>query len=235
MAAADVSPAAPAAPADAPPADSLDAKGTLLYYIGRIICRTWVDQSFDLKVYGTNFVPRHGGVLIVSNHQSNLDPVLLGAKLVRPMSFLAKSELFENRCFGWMIRNLNAFPVRQGEGDVGAVRETIRRLQDGNVLNLFPEGTRSPDGEIHEMQAGVGLIIRRAGVPVVPAVIDGSFDAWPRGSKLWRRHKIRVQYGPPMELSDLKAAAIIQKIDTTLRTMFEELRKRDRDDDEEPQ
>jgi len=225
MPAADAA-ASPAGAAAAPVLSQIEA--TWLYYFGRIICRTWVDQSFDLKVYNPHFVPRHGGALIVSNHQSNLDPVLLAAKLVRPMSFLAKSELFENRFFGWMIRNLNAFPVRQGEGDVGAVKETIRRLQEGHLLNVFPEGTRTPDGEIHEMQAGVGLIIRRAGVPVVPAVIDGSFKAWPRGSKLWRRQKIRVQYGPAMDLWDLKAAAIIQRIDTTLRTMFEELRSREK-------
>ena len=76
------------------------------------------------------------------------------------------------------------------------------------------------------MQPGVGLIVRRAGVPVVPAVILGSFEAWPRSKTLWHAHPIRVMYGPAMDLKDLKASEIVRKIDVTLRTMFEELRQR---------
>jgi 1-acyl-sn-glycerol-3-phosphate acyltransferase len=144
---------------------------------------------------------------------------------------MGKSELFENRFFSWLIRNLNAFPVRQGEGDVGAVKETIRRLQEGHALNLYPEGTRTDDGTIQPMLPGIGLIIRRAGVPVVPAVIDGSFDAWPRDSKFPHRHPIRVMYGPAMELADLKAAEIVKRIDVTLRSMFPQLREREKRND----
>jgi 1-acyl-sn-glycerol-3-phosphate acyltransferase len=199
-----------------------------MYRWGRGVCRIWVDLWFELKVYGRHHVPRHGGILIVSNHQSYLDPVLLGTKLIRPLSFMAKSELFENPYFGWMIRNLNAFPVRQGEGDVGALKETIRQLQAGHALNVFPEGTRSPDGELQPLEPGVGLIVRRAGVPVVPAVIYGSYDAWPRDDKLFHRHPIRVEFGPPMHLADLKAAAIVRRIETTLRVMFDQLRERTR-------
>jgi 1-acyl-sn-glycerol-3-phosphate acyltransferase len=198
----------------------------------RIFARPWADEWFDLKAYGVKNVPRKGGVLIVSNHQSFLDPVLFAVKIRRPMSFFAKSELFENRIFGAIIRSLNAFPVRQGEGDVGAVKETIRRLQEGHVLNIYPEGSRSPDGEIKKIQPGIGLIVRRAGVPVVPAVIDGSFEAWPphRGVKIFRPHPIRIAYGPPMELHDLKAAQIVQKIGDTLHAMFDDLRQREREE-----
>lgn len=199
---------------------------SLIYYLGRGICRHWTTQHFNLKVFGAHYIPRKGGVLIVSNHQSYLDPVLLACKIVRPVNFMAKSELFENRYFGWLITKLNAFPVRQGEGDVGAVRETIRRLQEGQVLNVFPEGTRSPDGELQPMQTGVGLIVRRAGVPVVPAVIDGSFNAWPRGRKMWRKRNVRVMFGPAMDLREFKGKEIVDRIDQTLRGMFEELRGR---------
>jgi 1-acyl-sn-glycerol-3-phosphate acyltransferase len=184
-------------------------------------------QWFDLKVYGGKNIPPKGGVLIVSNHQSYLDPVVLASKLTRPLSFLAKSELFENPAFGWLIRQLNAYPVRQGEGDISAMKETIRRLQEGDALNMFPEGSRSGDGEIAPMQSGIGLIIRRAGVPVVPAVIDGSFAAWPREKKIFRPHPIRVQFGPPMDLKDLKAPEIVKRIDATLRKMFNDLRDRE--------
>ena len=205
---------------------SPEIKASLVYHGGRVICRIACVKWFDLKVYGLEHMPRRGGLLIVSNHQSYLDPVVLASKTPRPLSFLAKSELFEVPGFGWLIRNLNAFPVRQGEGDVGAVRETIRRLQEGHALNMFPEGSRSDDGEIAPMQSGIGLIVRRAGVPVLPAAIVGSFAAWPRGKKIFRPHPIRVQFGPPMELHELKAAEIVKRIDVTLRTMFADLRER---------
>ena len=86
---------------------------------------------FDLKTFDRHNVPRNGGVILAANHQSYLDPVLVAVHLRRPVSFMAKSELFTNRYFGWLIRTLHAYPVRQGEGDVGAVKETIRRLQEG--------------------------------------------------------------------------------------------------------
>jgi 1-acyl-sn-glycerol-3-phosphate acyltransferase len=200
----------------------------LLYRLGRIPCRVFTQVWFDLKVYGIGHVPREGGVLIVSNHQSYLDPVLLAVKLPRPLNFFAKSELFENHYFGWLIRSLGAFPVRQGEGDVGAVKETIRRLQEGNALNVYPEGTRTLSGEIESMQPGIGLIVRRAGVAVVPAVIEGSFAAWPKGSAIPHAHPIRVMYGPPMHLAEMKAAQVVRQIDTTLRGMLAELRERER-------
>ena len=197
------------------------------YTFGRMMLRPWAALWFDLVVYGVHHVPRTGGVLVVSNHQSYLDPIVLGVKVPRAFSFLAKSELFENRHFGWLIRNLNAFPVRQGEGDVGAVKETIRRLQEGHALIVYPEGTRSLSGEIETIQPGVGLIARRAGVPVVPAVIDGSYDAWPKEHKVFRPHTIRAMYGPPIDLEGLKAGQIVQKIEQTLRSMHAELRRSD--------
>jgi 1-acyl-sn-glycerol-3-phosphate acyltransferase len=218
---ADVAPPSPTTPAlvEDPP----------VYSFGRIICRPFSDLWFDFKAYGIRNVPRTGGVVLVSNHQSYLDPVLLAVKLPRPLSFFAKSELFENPLLGWLIRSLNAFPVRRGEADVGAMKETIRRLQEGHVLNFYPEGHRSPDGEMLPMQPGIALIIRRAGVPVVPAVIDGSHRAWPKGQKVFKRHPIRLMYGLPMyDLHEHKGAEIVKRLDATLRGMFAELRERER-------
>jgi 1-acyl-sn-glycerol-3-phosphate acyltransferase len=223
-------PAARAAGASAAPMAAVErqVKDTAMYTFGRMMLRPWAAVWFDLKVYRPEYVPRRGGVLVVANHQSYLDPILLAVQIHhRPFSFLAKSELFESRFFGWLIRSLNAFPVRQGEGDVGAVKETIRRLQEGHALIVYPEGTRSLSGEIEPLQAGVGLIARRAGVPVVPAVIEGSYQAWPKGHKVFRPHTARVLYGPPIDLDHLKAGQIVQKIEQTLRSMHAELRRMD--------
>jgi 1-acyl-sn-glycerol-3-phosphate acyltransferase len=202
-----------------------------IYSFGRIIARPFSDLWFDLKVYGVHKVPKRGGVLIVSNHQSFLDPMLFAVKLPRPLSFFAKSELFENKYFGAFIRSLNAFPVRQGEGDIGAVKEVIRRLQEGHALNVYPEGSRTFNGEIDKMQPGVGLMIRRAQVPVVPAVIDGSFQSWPRGSgqKIFKPHPIRIVFGDPVELHHLKGPHLIERIGNTLNTMLNQLRQRERE------
>ena len=180
---------------------------------------------FDLKVYGAYNVPKVGGVLIVSNHQSFLDPVLLSIGLDRTLSYLAKAELFKNRYFGWLIRSLNAFPVSQGAGDVGAVKEAINRLHDGHLLNVYPEGSRTENGEIQPLEKGVGLLIRRARVPVVPVAIVGSFEAYPKGKKFPTPHPIRILVGPPIEdLWKLDRDQIIEKIDITLRQMYDDLR-----------
>jgi 1-acyl-sn-glycerol-3-phosphate acyltransferase len=133
----------------------------------KAVARPLATALFDLKVYGRRNVPRRGGVLIVSNHQGNLDPVLLAVALDRPLNYIAKSELFDNQWSGRFLRLLNAFPVRQGAGDVGAMRETLHRLRQGHVLNIYPEGARTEDGEIAVLQKGVAAIVRRcdAGSP----------------------------------------------------------------------
>jgi 1-acyl-sn-glycerol-3-phosphate acyltransferase len=186
----------------------------------RIVCAV----MFDLKCYGTENVPAEGGVLLVSNHQSYLDPVLLAVKLKRPMSYLAKSQLFKNPAFAWLITSLHAFPLRQGKGDKGAIEETIRRLQQGHLLAVFAEGTRTEDGNLQPIQRGVALVVRRASVPIVPVVLDGSFQSWPKGSKLFHSHPIRVLYGPALNIQGLKGDAVIALIDSTLHRMMAELK-----------
>lgn len=126
-----------------------------------------------------------------------------------------------------MLRNVfNAFPVRQGAGDVGAVRETIQRLREGHLLNIYPEGARTSDGRIAALQKGVALIIRRAKVPVIPTAVIGSYQAWRMGRRWCRPWPIRVEYGPPMHLHDRDADEILATIDETLRRMVCRLRGR---------
>jgi 1-acyl-sn-glycerol-3-phosphate acyltransferase len=200
---------------------------TFMWKSLRTLARIAATLLLDLKVYGVRNVPRDGGLLLVANHQSLLDPILVALPIThRMMSFMAKSQLFENRYFGGFIRALNAFPIRQGAGDVGAMKETIRRLKEGHMLNIFPEGSRTLDGEMGPIEPGAALVIRRAGVPVVPVVIDGTFEAWPKGRKMLRPTRVRMMYGPPMELSHLKPDEITRIIGETLRRMFDELRSK---------
>ena len=195
----------------------------LLWRFTQLTTRIASTLAFDFKVYGADYVPRTGGVLMVSNHQSYLDPVLLAVKLKRPMGYMAKSELFKNPFFAKLIRGLNAFPIKQGKGDKGAIEETVKRLHEGYLLNIFPEGTRTLDGLIQPLQRGVALVVRRADVPIVPAVLEGSFRAWSKGRKFPRATYIRVAYGPPLIPTGMKADAIMQWMDITLRSMHAKL------------
>jgi 1-acyl-sn-glycerol-3-phosphate acyltransferase len=179
---------------------------------------------FDLKTYGAKHVPRTGGALLLTNHQSYLDPVMFGVNLPRSLSYLAKSELFRNPVFRWLISNLHAFPVRQGRGDKAAIEETIRRLREGHLLNVYPEGSRTENGEIGPIQRGVALVLKRASVPIVPAVIDGSFQAWPKGEQIFRSRPVRVLYGKPILVEGLKGDQIVELVDRTLRKMLADLR-----------
>lgn len=166
-------------------------------------------------------------MLIVSNHQSALDPVLLCVQLRRPLHYIAKSELFKNRIAAWFLRWVNAFPVRQGAGDVGAIRQTILRLKSGHLMNIFPEGARTPDGQIHQLQKGVALIIKRSGVAVIPAVIVGAYEAWPIHRRFPRMWPVRIRFGHPIDLSGMQTdEEITEAIERRLRRMFDLIERR---------
>jgi 1-acyl-sn-glycerol-3-phosphate acyltransferase len=201
------------------------APSTPTYGFFRACCRIASTVFFDLKVYGVENVPNTGGVLLLSNHLSFLDPACIGVQIRRPASYLAKSELFDVPVFGRVIPRLNAFPVRQGAGDIGAVRETIKRLKEGRVLTVFPEGARSLNGELQPLQGGFTLIVRKAGVPIVPVGIDGSYQAWRRGAALPKCAPVRVKFGPPLHVQEMKPAEIVTTVETALRGLIADLRQ----------
>ncbi|MFN4244451.1 MAG: lysophospholipid acyltransferase family protein [Tepidisphaerales bacterium] len=179
---------------------------------------------FDLRAYGVENVPQAGGAVLAANHQSFLDPPVIAAPLTRPVSFMAKAELFSNPYFGMLIRNLHAYPIRQGRGDRGAIVETVKRLEEGYLVNIYPEGSRTEDGELQPLQPGLALVVRRAKVPVVPVAIEGSFAAWPRGRAVFRPSPVTVAYGPALRLHELPAEQATGVLAEVLRAMLEELR-----------
>jgi 1-acyl-sn-glycerol-3-phosphate acyltransferase len=169
------------------------------YWISRRIAQAMFALFFRGRVRGVQRVPRRGGVLLVSNHQSFLDPILATLALPRECSYMARDTLFENSRFRRLIEYYNAFPVKRGTADMRAIKETIRRLKGGFPVVTFPEATRTADGSIAEMRGGVVLLARKTGVPIVPTLIDGAFEAWPRGAKLPRPAPIVVAYDEPFD------------------------------------
>jgi 1-acyl-sn-glycerol-3-phosphate acyltransferase len=153
---------------------------------------------WKLRVFGTENIPREGGVLLASNHQSVLDPPLVAGCLSREMHFMARRSLFRNPVFRALIVRCNAFAIERDTADVKGVKEAIARLEAGNILLVFPEGTRTRNGAIGPMKSGVGTLAQRAAVPIVPVLIEGAFEAWPKGALLPRLGRIRVTFGKPL-------------------------------------
>jgi 1-acyl-sn-glycerol-3-phosphate acyltransferase len=185
----------------------------------RYLCQMLFFLFWRVRVFGLRNVPAEGGVLLACNHQSFLDPVLVTLALHREGNYMARDTLFRNRWFRRLIESLNAFPVKRSTADVGAIKEIIRRLRDGKVVVTFPEGTRTADGSIRPLHDGSMLVAKRAGAAVVPTLIDGAFEAWPRTRSLPRPGTIRVLYGRPILPAD--AAAI--GVDELTRQTYEEL------------
>ena len=176
-----------------------------LWYSGwRMACQVLGSAAFGVRCFGRHNVPASGGALLACNHQSFLDPMLAGLGLRREVHYMARDSLFRNWAFGWLIRSLNAFPVKRGSADLAAIKEALRRLKRGQLVLLFGEGTRTQDGRIGPLQAGIIMLARKAKVPVIPVVIDGAFEAWPRHRKLWRFEQICTKYGQPMSAQQIK-------------------------------
>jgi 1-acyl-sn-glycerol-3-phosphate acyltransferase len=156
---------------------------------------------FKLRRHGYERVPRTGPVLLVSNHSSFLDPPLVGSSTPRPVSFMAKAELFRVPLLGDVIRRLNARPVRRDGGDASALRTALHVLEEGGALLVFPEGTRGPEGVLRPGKAGAGMLAVLSGAAVVPVYISGSGQVWPRGRKLPRPGRLTVWFGEPMSFA----------------------------------
>lgn len=170
------------------------------YKIGRFISWLFFKIFCGLEVKGREFLPEKEGFILVSNHVSNLDPVVLGASCSPELNFMAKEELFKNPCFGWVLRKVNAFPLRRKGADLAAIRTAIRRVNAGGALLIFPEGTRSTDGKLGSPQEGVGFLVNKLNVPVIPAFIKGTDKAMPKGAFFVRPARISVQFGKQIPL-----------------------------------
>jgi len=166
---------------------------------------------FGLRLAGTEHIPTVGPVVIVPNHQTYADPVLVTIPVRRPIYYMTWNRLFDIRGLNWMIRRLRAFPVEIKSRDPRATREAVRLLQAGEAVMIFPEGSRSLDGRIGRFKPGAFRLAVSLGVPVLPVTIAGGHEAWPPGRALPRRGRVTITYHPlvyPSGDGDARAAAL---------------------------
>lgn len=171
------------------------------YRVGRAVLLGLARLFCRFRVLWSERIPSRGPVVIACNHISNWDPLLVGLGCRREVHFLAKEELFHNPLLGWLIRAYNALPLRRGVVDRRALRLAGGVLDEGGVLVMFPEGTRSRDGRLGKGKPGVGYLACTSGTPVVPAYITGSQAL---GRSFLTRVPIRIAYGDPIEPGGLE-------------------------------
>lgn len=200
----------------------------VLYLIGWWLLHLGGTIFLRYRSFGMKNVPLDGPLIVVCNHQSNLDPPLMGVALRRKnLNFIARVGLFKNPLFGWLIRTVNAIPIRRGESDLPAVKQALTRLEHGHAVVVFAEGERTLDGAMHEFQRGLTLLLKRSRCPVLPVGIEGFYDAWPRGAALPRFFgpQVVVEIGEPISHDELLEAGAEEGLKKAARAV-DELRLR---------
>jgi 1-acyl-sn-glycerol-3-phosphate acyltransferase len=198
----------------------------MLYAILKPLTVIVMRLLFRLESRGAEHVPRQGAVLLVSNHSSHLDSPVVGGAAPRPLSFLAKEELFRIPLFGALIRGLNARPLRRDGADPTALRAALRLLGEGRALLVFPEGTRGEEGILRPPKAGAGMLAVLSGAPVVPVYVSGSGHAWPRSRRLPRPgRKIVVRFGPPVTFERAEGRERKERYEAASRAMMDAIRR----------
>lgn len=179
----------------------------MVYYCARGICRL-LFVFLGLKKEGINKIPQQGPVIVASNHMSNWDPIMVGIALKRPVHFMAKVELFNNKILGKLLTAVHAFPVKRGAADRKAIRQALQVLEEGRVLGIFPEGARKkvlPDAQVH---SGVALLALKSGAPVIPVACMGTDKDFPLG---WFR-PLLVKVGDPIDLDKYRGQKISSSV-----------------------
>jgi len=197
----------------------------------RVLARLISVLFFRLRVVGRENWPTEGGGLVCSNHQSYFDPPLVGLTCDRRMNYLARDSLLRIPGLKQLILFLDAIPIDREGGGLSGLKETLKRLKAGELVLIFPEGTRTYDGEVAPLKPGFIAVARRSRVPLVPVALDGAFQAWPRTSWFPRLTRLAVVIGPPIppdevaELTDEDLLAELEQRILTCHTEARELRE----------
>lgn len=180
-----------------------------VWWISQIIVGIFFGVWLRFRAYGVERLPASGGALLLANHSSFIDPLLIGLPLKRPISYLARDTLFPIPFVGWMLRHTYVMPLNRQGGSSAAIRETLRRMEQGFLVGLFPEGTRSVDGQLGPFRPGFAALVRRTDLPIIPVGIAGANRALGRGSIFLKPCRVCVVFGKP--LTPTEAAALRER------------------------
>lgn len=200
--------------------------GDALYWLTTVVIRLYLIVMHDPRRMGYGNWPSKGGALVCANHQSYVDPILIGGLCPRPMSYLARDTLFRWPPFARLLSVYHAIPLQREGLGIGGLKESLKRLKRGELLLIFPEGTRTRDGELQALQPGFCALARRGKVPIVPVGIDGPYAMWPR-SRTWPRWTgvgIRVVIGEsiqPETISSLSDEELVRELRRRLAACVE--------------
>ena len=180
---------------------------------------------FRGQTRGISNLPKTGGVVVVSNHGSHLDPPILGHALGRPVAFMAKSELFKVPILSFIISACGAYPVKRGAGDREALRTASNRLNEGWATGVFLDGTRQENGRVNDPKPGAALLAARTGCPILPVAIVNSHRAFPKGSFLPRFAPIHLKVGqliqPPLTRKRGDLVSTTKEIQLAINSMLD--------------
>jgi 1-acyl-sn-glycerol-3-phosphate acyltransferase len=178
-----------------------------VYFTGWSLYRAVFATYFRWRVYHPERVPMTGSVILAANHESFLDPPLVGSGLKREINYLARKSLFRYPVLGSILRKVNAVPVDRDGGGAAGLKAIMDRLHAGGAIILFPEGTRTSDGQMQPARSGLGLTVIKSKAPVVPVRVFGTYQAWGRHVRFPHPHSVAVKYGQPMNFEKLRAEA----------------------------
>jgi 1-acyl-sn-glycerol-3-phosphate acyltransferase len=200
------------------------------YWLTTVVVRMSVAIANDARCIGIQNWPKEGGALICANHQSYLDPILIGSVCPRSMNYLARESLFRFKPLAALMRLYHAIPLQREGLGIGGLKESLRRLRSGEQLLIFPEGTRSPHGGLQELQPGFTILARRGHVPIVPVGIDGSFEMWPRKRRWPTLTGVRLRFvvGTPIteaEIAEMTDEHLLQVLHSRIADLLIQARK----------
>ena len=179
----------------------------IIYRIGWMGFRALYALYFRWRVLHPEHVPETGAVLLASNHASFLDPPLVGSGLHRECSFLARDTLFRFGLSRWLLNHWQAVPLDRDGGGASGMKRIVAALNNGRAVILFPEGTRTRDGQLQPVRSGVGMIVIKSEAPVVPVRVWGTFEAYGRAVRFPKPVRVTVKYGEPLHFRELRAEA----------------------------
>jgi len=173
----------------------------MFYAVARFTVMLLFKICFRMKAFGRENFPKDGPVIVAPNHASFLDPVAVGISAPRVLNYMARDTLFRFRPFGKLLSMVNVFPLKREKGDVNAFRKALEQLKENKAILVFPEGTRSRDGNLQRPKDGIGFLSAMSGASIVPCYVKGSFKALPRGASFPRFEDVTVYFGKPVKFS----------------------------------